>query len=100
MTFKEFYLFYLGEHSNRTCRKLHFWGLNLALVIILAALVTQNWWLMVWAPVAGYGFAFLGHTFQGNRPASLRRPFLRSIALSFASDWKMWWQIWTGQIKI
>ena len=25
-TFAEFYPFYLGEHSNRTCRRLHFLG--------------------------------------------------------------------------
>ncbi len=30
-SFSEFYPFYLGEHSNRTCRRLHFVGSCMAL---------------------------------------------------------------------
>ena len=30
-SFAEFYPFYLTEHSNRTCRRLHFAGSSLAL---------------------------------------------------------------------
>ena len=30
-TFREFYPFYLGEHANRTCRRLHFVGSCVAL---------------------------------------------------------------------
>ena len=29
-SFAEFYPFYLSEHSNRTCRRLHFLGSSLA----------------------------------------------------------------------
>ena len=28
-SFEQFYPFYLSEHSNRTCRRLHFAGLTL-----------------------------------------------------------------------
>ncbi|MFN9572747.1 MAG: Mpo1-like protein, partial [Betaproteobacteria bacterium] len=30
-SFREFYPFYLSEHRNRTCRRLHFIGTTLAL---------------------------------------------------------------------
>ena len=31
-TFQEFYPYYLGEHANRTCRRLHFIGTTIGLV--------------------------------------------------------------------
>jgi len=36
-TFAEFYPFYLSEHANRTCRRLHFAGTSLALGCVVAA---------------------------------------------------------------
>ncbi len=70
-TFREFYPFYLGEHANQTCRRLHFVGSTLVLASLAWVLATQNWaglWLM---PVLGYGFAWVGHFFfEKNRPAT------------------------------
>ena len=37
-TFAEFYPFYLGEHSNRTCRRRHFVGTRLGLALSLIQL--------------------------------------------------------------
>ena len=48
-TFSDFYPFYLGEHANRTCRRLHFAGTSNAVALLIAALVTQRWWFI---PVA------------------------------------------------
>ena len=46
-SFAEFYPFYLSEHSDRTCRRLHFAGSTLALLCVLALIVTRNpWWLL------------------------------------------------------
>ncbi|NIM69956.1 MAG: DUF962 domain-containing protein, partial [Xanthomonadales bacterium] len=46
--FKEFYPFYLEEHSNRVSRRLHFIGTWLVLLVALAALLTANgWWLLL-----------------------------------------------------
>ena len=39
-TFAEFYPFYLREHSNRTCRRLHFAGSTLALVCLVMLVAT------------------------------------------------------------
>ena len=93
-TLEEFYPFYLGEHSNRTCRRLHFIGTSLAVVLTVAAFVTQQWWMLAVAIVQGYAWAWVGHFFfEHNKPATFKYP-----GLSFRADWKMWWQILTGKI--
>jgi hypothetical protein len=93
-TFREFYPFYLGEHRNPTCRKLHFAGSTLVLGLIAAAIATRAWWLLWLVPVAGYGFAWVGHfAFEKNRPATFRYP-----AYSLMGDWVMYWQLATGKI--
>jgi hypothetical protein len=56
-SFAEFYPFYLTEHANRTCRRLHFIGSTISLLCLVALIVTLNpLWLLA-ALVAGYGFA-------------------------------------------
>ena len=62
-TFREFYPFYLGEHTNRTSRRLHFAGTSLALILLVTALVTRIWWIAAIALVEGYAFAWVGHYF-------------------------------------
>lgn len=92
--FSDFYPYYLGEHVNRTCRRLHFIGSTLAVLLVLAAVSTQHWWLIAAAFVQGYGFAWVGHFyFEHNRPATFKHPLY-----SYLGDWKMWWQTLTGKI--
>ncbi len=94
-SFREFYPFYLGEHRNATCRKLHFAGSTLVLALLAFAVVTRTWWMLWLLPVAGYGFAWVGHYgFEKNRPATFKHP-----ALSFAGDWVMYWQLLTGKLS-
>ena len=38
-SFREFYAFYLGEHRNTTCRRLHFTGPSFALWSIVLATI-------------------------------------------------------------
>lgn len=93
-TFDEFYPYYLQEHSNRTCRRLHFIGSSLGLVIAATAVATQTWWLIAVAFVQGYAFAWVGHFyFEHNKPATFKYPWK-----SYLGDWKMWWQTLTGKI--
>ena len=93
-SFAEFYPFYLREHSNRTCRRLHFVGSTLALVFLALLLATGQLQFLLYALLAGYGFAWLGHfVFEKNRPASFKRPLY-----SFMGDWVMYKDIWTGKI--
>jgi hypothetical protein len=89
----EFYPFYLSEHSNRTSRRLHFTGTSIALILLVTAIITQTWWLILVALVQGYAFAWVGHFFfEKNRPATFRYPLL-----SFMGDWRMWWEILIGK---
>jgi hypothetical protein len=93
-SFAEFYPFYLGEHSNRTCRRLHFLGSTLALACLAALLVTGQWRYLLLGLLCGYGFAWIGHFgFEKNKPASFSRPLY-----SFMGDWVMYGQIWRGKI--
>jgi len=93
-SFRDFYPYYLSEHRNTTCRKLHFAGSTLVLALIAAALATQVWWLLALVPIAGYGFAWVGHfAFEKNRPATFKYP-----GYSLMGDWVMYWQLLTGKI--
>ena len=95
-TFREFYPFYLGEHANRTCRRLHFAGTTIAAVLIVTALATQRWWLIAVALVQGYTLAWVGHFFfEHNRPATFKYP-----GFSLMGDWRLWWDILSGRIRI
>jgi len=87
-SFAAFYPYYLAEHAHPTCRRLHVVGTTLVLAAIVAALVTLDWRWLAAAPVAGYGFAWVGHFFfEKNRPATFRHP-LYSLAGDFAMDWE------------
>ena len=95
-TFGDFYPFYLGEHANRTCRRLHFAGTSIALALLITAVVTQRWWLIAVGFVQGYAFAWVGHFFfEKNRPATFRHPLY-----SLMGDWVMFKDICIGKISL
>lgn len=95
-TFAEFYPFYLGEHTHRVCRALHFTGTSLAALLLVAALITQRGSFILLALVVGYAFAWVGHFFfEHNRPATFQYPLF-----SFMGDWRMWWDILTGRLSV
>ena len=91
-----FYSFYLTEHSNLTCRQLHFAGSTLSLACLVTFVLTFNpLWIFV-GLLCGYGFAWAGHFgFEKNRPASFKRPLY-----SFMGDWRMYADVWTGKVRI
>ena len=94
-SFREFYPFYLSQHVDAACRRLHVVGSTLVLVVLVAACATRHWlWLLV-VPLVGYGFAWIGHFFfEHNRPATFTHPFY-----SLMGDWVMWWQVVSGKLK-
>ncbi len=92
--FRDFYPFYLSEHRNRTCRRLHFIGSVLVLSALAAAILTADARWLIAMPLIGYGFAWIGHfVFEKNRPATFRYPFY-----SLLGDWVLFKDILTGRI--
>ncbi|MCH8538289.1 MAG: DUF962 domain-containing protein [Alkalimonas sp.] len=93
-SFKDFYPFYLQEHSNRVCRRLHVVGSTLVLIVLFSAVLTGNF-IWLWAlPVIGYGFAWVGHFFfEKNKPATFKHPWY-----SLLGDWVMYKDVLTGKI--
>jgi hypothetical protein len=88
-SFKEFYPYYLSEHSNKTCRAVHFIGSTLVIIVFIIAITTRHFRLLFLLPFIGYGFAWIGHfVFEKNKPATFKYPIY-----SFIGDWVMWWQI-------
>ena len=95
-SFREFYPYYLGEHANPTCRRLHFVGSALILVLI-GAVVAGFFppWSLLAIPLIGYGFAWVGHFFfEHNKPATFKHPFY-----SLLGDWVMFKDMLTGRIR-
>ena len=94
-SFREFYPFYLGEHADRRCRRLHFAGSAFGLACLALLLATgRPSWLLV-GLVGGYACAWTGHlVFEKNRPATFRHPLY-----SFAGDWVMFRDMLTGRIR-
>ncbi len=94
-TLKEFYPYYLTEHQDNTSRTLHFIGTSLFIGIMIYGIFTAKWMILLLAPIAGYGFAWVGHFFfEKNKPATFTYP-----AMSLASDFIMFWHILTGQLS-
>lgn len=94
-SFSAFYPYYLSEHANRTCRRLHFVGTSLGVVFLMTTILTQNAWWLLAGLVCGYAFAWIGHFFfEKNRPATFTHP-----VYSFAGDWVMWSEMLRGRIR-
>lgn len=94
-SFAEFYPFYLGEHRNPICRRLHFVGTSLSLVCFVMLFATRRPQYLLFGLLCGYAFAWIGHYFfEKNRPATFKHPLY-----SFIGDWAMYRDIWLGRIK-
>ena len=95
-SFNEFYPFYLKEHTNKTCRLLHFVGTSIVVVLLLYIFITTRFQLLLLVPIIGYGFAWVGHfVFEKNKPATFQYPLY-----SFIGDWVMWFQLLSRKIKL
>jgi hypothetical protein len=92
-SFAEFWPFYVSQHLNPTCRRLHFAGTTLVLGLAAATPILGPVYLAL-MPVAGYGFAWAGHFgFEKNRPATFRYPLW-----SLLGDFKMYGLMLRGKM--
>lgn len=95
-SFRDFYPFYLAEHSDRVCRALHFVGTTLVIVTAVYAAVSGRLAALWLLPLFGYGFAWAGHFFfEKNRPATFRHPLY-----SLLGDFVMYGDILRGKIRL
>lgn len=95
-TLKEFYPYYLTEHSDKTTKLFHFIGTALSIFFIVRLVITLQPINFVFALLSGYGFAWVSHFFvEKNKPATFTYPFY-----SLLSDYMMFWEILKGKHKI
>jgi len=95
-SFKQFYPFYLSQHTHRACRLLHVIGSSLVIFLAIAVIFTHKWLGLLWTPVIGYGFAWAGHVlFEKNKPATFQYPLY-----SLMGDWVMFWNSVRALLKL
>ena len=77
---------YLTEHSNLTCRRLHFVGSSLSLAGPTRLIATGKPQYLLYALLCGYSITEVGHYgFEKNKLASFNRPLHGCM-----SDWTMY----------
>ena len=92
--YKEFWDFYVQEHSKPLTRLLHLVGTSLGIVLLIWFVWTGRWYFFPVFFVVGYAFAWFAHfVVEKNRPATFQYPFW-----SFISDFKMIWYMLTGRM--
>jgi hypothetical protein len=94
INFEEFWPIYVRAHATKSNRTLHVIGTSLALACLLAAILKRKPWLVLLAPVAGYGFGWCGHLIAGNRPTSSSHPLL-----SIRANLLLWWKTLAGEME-
>jgi len=94
-SFAQFYPYYLDEHANPACRRLHFIGTTLVIALLAYTIGSGQWLLLLAVPFAGYGFAWIGHFFfEKNRPATFQHPFY-----SLLGDFVMYRDMLRGKVS-
>ena len=94
--FKDFYPYYLSEHSHKTTKFLHFIGTSISLYFLFNFFRTFDFVYIILSLLSGYGFAWVSHFFiEKNKPATFKYPFY-----SFIGDHLMFIEIIMGKHKI
>jgi hypothetical protein len=92
-SFEEFWPYYVSQHQNPMCRRLHFAGTTIAMGCLAVAPFYPPAALA--APVAGYGLSWIGHfVFEKNTPASWGGA--KAAWWSLRGDLRMWRHMLAG----
>jgi hypothetical protein len=92
---EKFYHFYLSQHENKICRRLHFAGTLSAIICLCIIIVTKQWSFLIMPFVFGYLPAWVGHFFfEHNKPATFKHPIK-----SLYCDFLMFYDIARGKIS-
>jgi hypothetical protein len=74
---------YMKDHKSKTNRRLHIIGIGLAVIIFVHALLTFDIFEMIYVPVFGFGFAWIGHYFfEFNKPYTKTDEIIYSIKVN------------------
>ena len=93
---QNFYSFYLAEHQNIACRRLHFAGSSFGLLGFAKSVKDRSVKPVLKGIAAGYACAWVGHFFfEKNKPASFKFPLK-----SFASDFRMYGDVLRGNLSL
>jgi hypothetical protein len=93
-SYQDFWPFYVSQHRDPVCRAAHFVGTSLVFVFLVSAILFDARFFMA-MPVAGYGFAWIGHFFfEKNRPATFTYPLW-----SLRGDFEMYFLTWQGRMR-
>lgn len=93
---QKFYDFYLDEHRNMACRRLHFAGSSFGLLGLATSIKNRSPKPLFKGIAAGYACAWVGHFFfEKNKPASFKSPLK-----SFASDFRMYGDVLRGRLSL
>ncbi|MFY4776106.1 Mpo1-like protein [Metabacillus sp. RGM 3146] len=93
-SYKEFWPFYLSQHSKPATRRWHFAGTSFVFVFFILSIVFLNFWFLLLAPVTAYSIAWISHFFiEGNKPATFGHPLW-----SLRADFRMYRLMLFGQL--
>ena len=91
-TLDEFWPYYVRAHSKPGTRWLHFIGNTNLFIWLFVAVLRLNIWIVAWAVVSSYAFAWVGHFFvEHNIPATFRYPVKAGLC-----DMIMYYKMWRG----
>ena len=95
-SFEDFYPYYIAEHDHKYTKLMHFIGTSISIYFLIKFVLSFNFLFILYALLAGYGFAWVGHFFiEKNKPATFKYPFY-----SLIGDYKMYSEILQGKHKI
>ena len=94
-TYREFYQFYLTEHSKTGTRIFHFIGTFLVFFVIWYVISSGKERFLWYIPIVGYGFAWFSHAvIEKNKPATFKYPLW-----SLISDFRLFFELLIGKQK-
>ena len=94
-SFKDFYPYYISEHDHKYTKLMHFIGTSISIYFLIKFILSFNFLFILYALLAGYGFAWIGHFFiEHNKPATFKYPWWSQIG-----DHHMTWLMLTGRLK-
>jgi hypothetical protein len=92
-TYREFWPYYLSEHSRPWTKRLHSAGTLLGIAVGIYLGVTQGLPYALFGLVVAYGFAWTSHfLIEKNQPATFHYPIW-----SFFSDFRMLYCLFRGR---